>query len=142
MTVPTDLRRSAFLPDHLLSSYHRGQRCILSCSMEFIAFFHHTRRAVSPYYTWKEESGNGTFGEETYASYLSRVTGCEMYTGYGSVTHFTLHLPERALEEVVLLLTHRRQSPRLLLINTQTDAGRSDFARMTANFKRESSTCS
>ena len=49
-----------------------------------------TGRAVSPYYTWKEESGNETFGEETYASYLSRVTDCEMYTGYGSVTHFTL----------------------------------------------------
>lgn len=62
----------------------------ISSQMHGILYVDRAGRAVSPYYTWKEESGNGTFGEETYASYLSRVTGCEMYTGYGSVTHFTL----------------------------------------------------
>ena len=62
----------------------------ISSQMHGILYVDRAGRAVSPYYTWKEESGNENFGEETYASYLSRVTGCEMYTGYGSVTHFTL----------------------------------------------------
>ncbi len=62
----------------------------ISSQMHGILYVDRAGRAVSPYYTWKEESGNETFGEETYASYLSRVTGCEMYTGYGSVTHFSL----------------------------------------------------
>ncbi len=62
----------------------------ISSQMHGILYVDREGRAVSPYYTWKEESGNETFGEETYASYLSRVTGCEMYSGYGSVTHFYL----------------------------------------------------
>ncbi len=73
----------------------------ISSQMHGILYVDRAGRAVSPYYTWKEESGNGTFGEETYASYLSRVTDCEMYTGYGSVTHFTLQqtgqIPARAV---------------------------------------------
>ncbi len=62
----------------------------ISSQMHGILYVDKTGRAVSPCYTWKEEAGNETFGEETYASYLSRVTDCEMYTGYGSVTHFSL----------------------------------------------------
>ncbi len=75
----------------------------ISSQMHGILYVDREGRAVSPYYTWKEESGNETFGEETYASYLSRVTGCEMYSGYGSVTHFYLQRTGQIPEEAVHL---------------------------------------
>lgn len=62
----------------------------ISSQMHGILYVDREGMAVSPYYTWKVEVGNEDFGEETYASYLSRVTEYELYTGYGSVTHFYL----------------------------------------------------
>lgn len=62
----------------------------ISSQMHGILYVDREGHAVSPYYTWKTESGDETFGEETYAAFLSRATGYEMYTGYGSVTHFHL----------------------------------------------------
>ena len=38
----------------------------ISSQMHGILYVDRAGRAVSPYYTWKEESGNETFGEETY----------------------------------------------------------------------------
>ena len=46
---------------------------------------------VSPLYTWQDERGSQPFSESnTYTSYLSRVTGYPMATGYGLTTHFYL----------------------------------------------------
>lgn len=62
----------------------------ISSQMHGILYVDRNGREISPFYTWKEEVGNEAYGEETYAAYLSRATGYEMYTGYGSVTHFRL----------------------------------------------------
>lgn len=62
----------------------------ISSQMHGILYVDQEGKAVSSHYTWKVESGNENFGAETYASYLSHATGYELYTGYGSVTHFCL----------------------------------------------------
>lgn len=63
----------------------------ISSQMHGIVYVNGKGEAVSPFYTWKEESGNQPLDEkETYAGYLSRITGYPLYTGYGSVTHFYL----------------------------------------------------
>ena len=73
----------------------------ISSQMHGILYVDKEGRAVSSYYTWKVESGNEAFGEETYASYLSHRTGSEMYTGYGSVTHFYLQQTGQIPEDAV-----------------------------------------
>ncbi|MDE6944641.1 MAG: hypothetical protein K2P66_09475, partial [Lachnospiraceae bacterium] len=73
----------------------------ISSQMHGILYVDKEGRAVSPYYTWKVESGNEAFGEETYASYLSHRTGSGMYTGYGSVTHFYLQQTGQIPEDAV-----------------------------------------
>ena len=45
--------------------------------------------AVSPLYSWQDERGNQQYKEgQTYSEYLSVLTGYQMATGYGLVTHF------------------------------------------------------
>ena len=45
--------------------------------------------AVSPLYTWQDGRGNLNYREnQSYAAYLSDITGCPVATGYGLVTHF------------------------------------------------------
>ena len=63
----------------------------ISTQMHGIVYVNAKGEAATPLYTWKEECGNLPFrGRESYAEYLSRMTGYPMYTGYGSVTHFYL----------------------------------------------------
>ena len=48
----------------------------ISSQMHGIVYVNGKGEAVSPFYTWKEESGNQPLDEkETYAGYLSRITG-------------------------------------------------------------------
>lgn len=75
----------------------------ISSQMHGILYVDREGKAVSPYYTWKVESGNEAFGEETYASCLSRATGHELYTGYGSVTHFYLQQTGQIPKEAIYL---------------------------------------
>ncbi|MDE7187084.1 MAG: hypothetical protein K2O13_06205 [Lachnospiraceae bacterium] len=75
----------------------------ISSQMHGILYVDKEGHGVSPYYTWKTETGNDTFGEETYAACLSRSTGYEMYSGYGSVTHFYLQQTGRIPAEAVRL---------------------------------------
>jgi sedoheptulokinase len=45
-------------------------------------------RAVSPLATWQDARGDLPYGGGTYASELTRRTGCPMATGFGLTTHF------------------------------------------------------
>lgn len=46
-------------------------------------------RAVSPLYTWQDGRGNLPYRDGlSYAGWLSSVTGYNLSTGYGAVTHF------------------------------------------------------
>src|SRR5699024_502909 len=68
----------------------------ISAQMHGIVYVNAKGEAATPLYTWKEECGNLPFrGQESYAEYLSRMTGYPMYTGYGSVTHFYLWETEK-----------------------------------------------
>ncbi|MEI8200861.1 MAG: FGGY family carbohydrate kinase [Eubacteriales bacterium] len=59
--------------------------------MHGIVYLDSAGKPVSPLYTWQDERGSQPFSESnTYASYLSRVTGYPMATGYGMTTHFYL----------------------------------------------------
>ncbi len=63
----------------------------ISSQMHGIVYVDENARAVTPFYTWKEESGRQRYrGDLSYEAYLSRETGYPMYSGYGSVTHFYL----------------------------------------------------
>ncbi|HZJ78088.1 MAG TPA: FGGY family carbohydrate kinase [Clostridia bacterium] len=57
--------------------------------------------AVSPLYYWQDESGNQKYKDpESFAQYLSRITGYNMATGFGATTYFchneNLIVPENA----------------------------------------------
>lgn len=72
----------------------------ISSQMHGILYVDRAGKAVSPFYTWKNEWGNETYqGGRTYAQYLSEQTGMDLYAGYGSVTHFYLQEKGRIPEE-------------------------------------------
>lgn len=63
----------------------------ISGQMHGIVYVDEKGKSVSPFYTWKEESGRQKYcQEENFEEYLSRRTGYPMYSGYGSVTHYYL----------------------------------------------------
>lgn len=63
----------------------------ISAQMHGILYVDEKGEAVSPYYTWKDESGKESFRQTlSYAGYLSRETGFSLFSGYGTVTHFVL----------------------------------------------------
>ena len=73
----------------------------ISAQMHGILYTDAAGRAVTPYYTWKDESGKLPFEGATFAEFLSGKTGYRIYSGYGSATHFYLgktgQIPERAV---------------------------------------------
>lgn len=63
----------------------------ISSQMHGILYVDREGKAVSPFYTWKNEWGNENYRDgKTYTEYLSEQTGMNLYSGYGSVTHFYL----------------------------------------------------
>lgn len=72
----------------------------ISSQMHGILYVDREGKAVSPFYTWKNEWGNETYqAGKTYARYLSERTGTDLYSGYGSVTHFYLQKKGRIPKE-------------------------------------------
>ncbi|MCR5485287.1 MAG: hypothetical protein K6F09_06810 [Clostridiales bacterium] len=76
--------------------------------------------AVSPLYTWQDESGNRPYdGEMSFADSLSRLTGYNMASGYGCTTYYyhliSKRVPENAAffctvhDYVVMKLTKRKR---------------------------------
>lgn len=86
--------------------------------MHGILYLDKDGEAVSPLYTWQDESGNMPFKDSTYASYLTEITGYTMASGFGLVTHFvnkeTNNVPENAVtlctihDYLVMKLTGRK----------------------------------
>lgn len=75
----------------------------ISSQMHGIVYVDKDGRAVSPFYTWKEECGKEIYRDDkTYEEYLSEKTGYPMFSGYGSVTHFYMQkngrIPEKAVK--------------------------------------------
>lgn len=61
----------------------------ISSQMHGILYVNKEGKAVSNYYTWKDERANKKINEnDTYATYLQKITGYGIYSGYGTATHF------------------------------------------------------
>lgn len=57
--------------------------------MHGILYLDKDKKPCSPLMIWQDERGNELFSEnETYAQYLTRVTGIKAATGFGLTTHF------------------------------------------------------
>ena len=63
----------------------------ISSQMHGVLYVDSEGRAVSPFYTWKDERGRKNMADGTSAEeYLQITTGFPLYSGYGTVTHFCL----------------------------------------------------
>ena len=56
--------------------------------MHGIVYIDAEGKAVSPLYTWQDESGNQPYENGTYASVLSDITGYNAASGFGGTTYF------------------------------------------------------
>lgn len=48
------------------------------------------KNGISPLYTWQNQFGNRTVGDETFRGKIKRLTGYDIPTGYGLATYFAL----------------------------------------------------
>ncbi|MZQ84148.1 hypothetical protein GQF01_18695 [Paenibacillus sp. 5J-6] len=63
----------------------------ISCQMHGVLYVNQEGRAVSPLVTWQDGRGELLLESgRSYASKLSELTGYDLHTGYGLVTHFYL----------------------------------------------------
>lgn len=95
---------------------------------------------ASPLYTWQDTSGNKSFKDGTYASYLTATTGHTMASGFGLVTHFVniqeINVPENAVtlctihDYLVMKLTGRKTP----LMHTSDAASFGCFSLENADF--------
>ena len=61
----------------------------LTGQMHGVLYVDEKGRAVSPLFTWQDQSGDQIYQEkETYAAYASRISGFPLATGFGSTTLF------------------------------------------------------
>lgn len=74
--------------------------CIgITGQMHGILYLDNCGNAVSPLYFWQDESGNRMFNKhQSYAEYLTQLTGHKMATGFGGTTLFC-HTHDGAIPE-------------------------------------------
>ncbi|MBQ7961123.1 MAG: hypothetical protein IJ289_00875 [Clostridia bacterium] len=111
--------------------------------MHGIVYLDKDGEAVSPLYTWQDESGNKPFKDGTYASYLTEATGYTMASGFGLVTHFVNiqenNVPENAVtlstihDYLVMKLTGRKTP----LIHSSDAASLGCFDLTKADFDKD-----
>jgi len=87
---PRTIRSLAFdIVTTLIARHPDIARIGVTGQMHGILYLNEYGDPLSPLYTWQDGRGNQIHrGNETYASYLSRMTGYSLATGYGMVTHF------------------------------------------------------
>lgn len=87
---PQKIRETALeAVDTLLAAHPDAARIGLTGQMHGIVYLDASGAPVSPLYTWQDGRGDLPYDErDTYAGFLSRVTGYPLATGYGMVTHF------------------------------------------------------
>lgn len=74
--------------------------------MHGIMYLNNDFKPCSPLMIWQDERGNEIFeNEETYAEYLTRVTGINAASGYGLTTHFYNIKNNLVPENAVMLCT-------------------------------------
>ncbi len=73
-----------------LTDKYKPVSCIgLTGHMHGIVYTDDAGDAVSPVYTWQDGRGDQEYKDNiSYASYLSKISGYRLATGFGAVTHF------------------------------------------------------
>ncbi len=84
------IRDTAMQAVNRMLQEHPDVCCIgVTGQMHGIVYLDREGNPVSPLYTWQDGRGDLPFRDgETYAQYLSRISGHAVSTGYGLVTHF------------------------------------------------------
>lgn len=80
---------------------------VVTGQMHGILYLDAAGKAVSPLYTWEDQSGECIRKEsgQTYAAYLSDKTGMRISTGFGICTHFVLRESGKVPKEAVCFCT-------------------------------------
>ncbi len=74
--------------------------------MHGILYLDKDNKPCSPLMIWQDERGNETFADdESYAQYLTRVTGIKAATGFGLTTHFYNIKNDLVPDDAVMLST-------------------------------------
>ncbi|WP_197080958.1 sedoheptulokinase [Gordoniibacillus kamchatkensis] len=98
-TVETILRQ-------LLARYPKAAGIGVTGQMHGIVYVDRHGQAVSPLYTWQDRKGLLPAGEhETIAERMARITGYELSTGFGLVTHAALTSQGKLPADAVKLCT-------------------------------------
>ena len=63
----------------------------LSSQMHGILYTDKEGKAITPFYTWQNQRGHRMEEGKSLDSYLSEKLGYPVYSGYGFVTHYSLH---------------------------------------------------
>ncbi|MGQ8335183.1 sedoheptulokinase [Sunxiuqinia sp. A32] len=75
--------------DELTDEYKNIEAIGITGQMHGILYVDNSGEPVSPLYTWQDGRGNLPFDADlTYAEYISKMTGYNVSTGFGLVTHF------------------------------------------------------
>ena len=93
------------IKNELVEKYSPINTIGVTGQMHGILYLDKNGDAVSPLYTWQDESGNKPYKDGTYASYLTEVTGYTMASGFGLVTHFVNKEENNVPENAVTLST-------------------------------------
>lgn len=111
--------------------------------MHGILYLDKDGKCISHLYTWQDAGGNKKFNGETYASYLTKMTGYTMASGFGLVTHFVNiqenNVPENAVtlctihDYLVMCLTGRKNP----LMHTSDAASLGCFSLEKCDFDEE-----
>lgn len=73
----------------LIAKHPDVERIGVTGQMHGIVYLDKEGTPISPLYTWQDERGNQPYKDgETYAQYLCRMSGYNLASGYGFVTHF------------------------------------------------------
>lgn len=68
--------------------YPNIERLGLTGQMHGILYLDEAGRAVSPLYTWQDNSASEPYKDTTYTGFIERTVGRSIYGGYGLATHF------------------------------------------------------
>lgn len=100
------LERCLSLAEELCAQYAPIAAIGVTGQMHGIVYVGADGKAVSPLYTWQDESGNQPFDEtQSFAEHLSALTGCKVASGYGLCTCYVHSVQKRIPANAVCICT-------------------------------------
>lgn len=83
------VQKAKSLLDHILDGYENVCSVGITGQMHGIVYVDTDGKAVSPLFTWEDKRADQSMENgETYCERIYRITGEEIYTGYGFATHY------------------------------------------------------